>query len=479
MSDVPRRQPPPWQPQEIAALITMLGNGASQHDVAAALGRTEGAVAAVAFRLLEPSTRPSKGRNRAWALLRNEINTATTNPDWWSRYRNSRRHSPHQATDDRRFSLLPTGGDSATTPTDLGPLVLEAVNELTRDDDRQLLLRRLGVSSRPATLQDIANDRGISRQRIGQLEKRALDRICTRAQRPDSAAYALAEAIDYLADADAALIPELIILARTWFPTSAVWLAKTVFRMAGREPDEIRLIADLTQQQLSIHRADARDYRCEQLRRERADQHVRKWIADAAWPTDCDAIRAPEGQRRHRTPEHGGKFRSHKLSRIVYFESGLEETVLQTAELSSLIRHYQEQPCRITYAGVDGTSTYYPDLHVSLADHRQLLIEIKPLGVMATIENQIKSAAGQRFAAEHGWGWVSVGDRGQTFQDLRRHQLPPRVFAAISAALQQGPLRWPQIKDLRRQNSFTAIDVAAYAIQTNTPLSAMPYQLGS
>lgn len=473
----------PWSAQEVADLIALLRSGTARTEAAHMLGRTPGALDAAAYRLLRPGDRPVS-RSYAWTVLVEEVKTSTAKTDWWARYLQGRpppRPSRSSTYEGSRADLV-TLDHTHPGEIDLGVLVLEAVNELRNNDDRELLLRRLGVVDRPLTLHEIADERGVTAERIRQREARALARINIATRREGSAARTLAAAVNYLADSDAVLILQLIDTAETWFQTSPVWLARTVYRMVDRNSDEIALLANLVSHHLSERRAGLRDQRRQQFHQQRLNSYVDKWITDAAWPTDPDVTDQPSAAPlRHRMPDpsRGGSFHSKKLDRTVYFESGLEELVFQTAELSSRIRSYQEQPCRIEYAGTDDNHLYYPDLLVALTDGRSLLIEIKPLALMAVTANRIKSAAAQRFAAKHGWGWVSVADRGQTFADLRRYKLHPSVSELFARALLHGPLTWPALQQLRKQRAFsTTTDVPAYAVQTDTPLITTPYQLG-
>ena len=103
-----------------------------------------------------------------------------------------------------------------------------------------------------------------------------------------------------------------------------------------------------------------------------------------------------------------------------------------TAEKSTHVRTYQEQPCAIPYPSIDiDPGIYIPDLLITLNDGRNLLIEIKPLWQMAVTDNRIKTQAGQRFAHNHGWGWVTIAHAGRTYHDL--------LHRPINPAAQQSP----------------------------------------
>jgi hypothetical protein len=67
---------------------------------------------------------------------------------------------------------------TVTTANSLGLIasLLKTLNEID-ERDREVLLGRMGFYSSPRTLEDLAGDYGITRERIRQIEKRALERI--------------------------------------------------------------------------------------------------------------------------------------------------------------------------------------------------------------------------------------------------------------------------------------------------------------
>lgn len=145
------------------------------------------------------------------------------------------------------------------------------------------------------------------------------------------------------------------------------------------------------------------------------------------------------------------------------------------SERSNRVHSYQEQPCKVRYSRINGErSIYIPDLLICLTDGRMLLIEVKPLWQMAVSDNLIKSQAGHRFAAERGWGWVTVAHAGRTYTDLLERDIDPAAHRALAA----GPITWPTMLELRQRIRLTTLDVAAYAAQGGVALSFTPYRLG-
>lgn len=374
---------------------------------------------------------------------------------------------------------------------DWAALVAHAVGDLTNEHHRYILLRRFGLLDGPNTLQAIADEFAISREWVRQLEGKALTRIHARARRPGTTAHALAAAFDQLpAHDDHALVSRLVETTGTQFRCQPAWLVKTLSRMAGQSPERTDHLVDLTLQYLTYRRQRIRARLHAQQRQTAIDQRLEKWVRDAAWPSPRNTA-TPVAVYRHRLPRannrvgHSGSFRSEKLGRTVHFESLLEEAALVTAEKSSRVRSYQEQPCAIPYSSTDpypGTDSdpaiYVPDLLITLDDGRNLLIEIKPLWQMAVTDNRIKTQAGQSFAHNQGWGWVTVAHAGHTYHDLLHRPINPAAHQALANALTAGPIDWPRMQQLRQRTPIAALDVAAYAAQNNIALSLTPYRLG-
>lgn len=254
--------------------------------------------------------------------------------------------------------------------------------------------------------------------------------------------------------------------------------------MAGQSPDRTDQLVDLTLQYLTYRRQRIRARLHEQQRQTAIDQRLEKWVRDAAWPAPPNTA-TPVAVYRQRMPRtnnhvgHSGSFHSEKLSRTVHFESLLEEAALMTAERSALVRSYEEQPCAIPYPSIDSDpGIYIPDLLITLVDGRNLPIEVKPLWQMAVTDNRIKTEAGQRFAHNHGWGWVTIADAGRTYHDLLHRHINPAAHQALAKALTAGPIDWPRMQQLRQHAPIAALDVAAYAAQNNVALSLNPYRLG-
>lgn len=72
-----------------------------------------------------------------------------------------------------------------------------------------------------------------------------------------------------------------------------------------------------------------------------------------------------------------GKFPSRKIGRMVQWESRLELDAIRVLETHPTVLTYREQPAILTWSEPGVFHRHYPDLHVTLRNSAQLLIEIK------------------------------------------------------------------------------------------------------
>lgn len=484
-------------------MVAYMRSGASCADTARALGRTTGALAAVAHRLITPERRPHS-KSDSWKLLCHDLSSTDpgADPDWWELYTTARKNTDAVSRPRPEpkpaltlpvppvtvFAWPPNLHLDAELATEVwAQLVAEAAGELPDDRERYIVLRRLGLLDGTNTLQALGDELSVSRERVRQLEAKALARIGSRAARTGTAAQALAVAIDLIAErSDHTLVARLVDTAGTQLRCQPTWLVKSVALMIGRSRDRCEQLSNLALEYLTYRQKQARQQAREQQRQATIERCLDKWIDDAKWPAQPQELsEAPFPIYRQRTPKSddrvgfSGWFHSEKLDKTVVFESLLEEAALQVAERSARVLTYQEQPCEVPYCRADGyRSGYIPDLLVTLTDGRGLLVEVKPLWQMAVTDNLLKSQAGQRFAAEHGWGWVSVAQAGHTYADLLRREVDPAVHDALTRELAAGPIGWAAMLRLRQNTQIRALDVAAYAAQNDVALSLTPYRLG-
>ncbi|MDM2535242.1 sigma factor-like helix-turn-helix DNA-binding protein [Mycobacteroides abscessus] len=492
------RRGTPWTGEELHQLVRRVRDGVKLGEIARAHGRTTGAINAALWRLLPAERRPDS-KSRALQLLRSEL-AATTAPDvdWWARYVQGRAEVRADRTiDDTPLTAqqeqqavsyaehpLP-GWEQLGDEADLGPLIVQVVDEITDTRQRFILSRRLGLFEGSTTLAAIGDVLGITRERVRQLQNKAIDAVQRDAVRRGSAGETLSVLIECLTaehSTTSALAETLLAATQDLFRGDPVFLVMLVASMSGHSTRAAGEIAAAAAEHRVIQRRQHRDLARRQAHIAGSDHLVDKWVRDADWPNPTDPAEPATGyvQRRRMPTGDVASFQSEKTGAVVYCESSLEEAVFMIAETSTRVRTYQEQPCEIAYTGEDGMShTYYPDLLVTLTDGRVLLVEVKPLWQMALTINRIKYRAGQHYAAKRGWGWVSVAARGHTYRDLGRRNLDPSVCACLAHAIEGGPISWRAMQELRIRTPITTMDVATFVLQENAGLQLNPYRLYS
>lgn len=479
-----------WDAAEYARLVDEIRSGLTVDAIARAHGRPHGGIAAACNRLLPPEQRES---NRVHApaalgrLLQDRPNEPLEVPP--KKANRSRKHAsepklaplPETAghdNDDRAAQLEP--GDAATLAT-------EAVARLEEKPREQRILRmRLGLTSAPHTLAEIAERFGLSRERIRQIQERALALLVRRARTPGTPGEALAALLRLPGPdgIDGAFAERIAALAASEFEAPTRISIPFLLCAAGVASPTARQVAVLARAaEERRHELEIRQRRTEAAERRsaavvhRAEEAVSRWIDHASWPATTAPPPDPgtlHALRLNGSDEPAGSFHSGKLDREVVYESGLELAALTVVENSATIAWYQEQPLKIAYTFEGRQRVYYPDILAATYTGRCLLIEVKPLMSMPVALNRAKAAAGRAYAHEHGWGWVTV-DGTDTERDLETHVIPAASLRAIIAGLEaHGHLDWRQILELRVNSRVTPRDVAAFVTQTNSQLVLEP-----
>lgn len=113
-----------------------------------------------------------------------------------------------------------------------------------------------------------------------------------------------------------------------------------------------------------------------------------------------------------------GYFPSHKLHRMVAWESLLERDAILLLEVSPGVASFQEQPAVIQYFDGKSLCDYYPDFEVVLADGSVFHLEVKTTSKLKSPKVATKFAAIATHYQERGMGFRVV-----TEQELQREPL--------------------------------------------------------
>jgi hypothetical protein len=361
-------------------------------------------------------------------------------------------------------------------------LVAAAVGGLRSPRHRAVLIQRLALDGdAPLTLQSIGERMGISRERVRQLQERALDRMCRRRGPPEMGQYArqaIAVVLNQAENVGAEAGESLLTLAEAALPAVPVGMAARVLaQLAGYSRQVSKHVA--------AEAVTFRVVRDAELAREagqaqftnRAAALLTRLLADTEWPGG----RQPAPPQSLIIPQRGHDdaetWESVKLGRKVAFESRTELSLIRALDMAPEVTWFCEQPTAIGYTFAGRHHTYYPDLLAATKDGCCILIEVKPLLDMPLAINQAKAAAARAFCARNGWGFL-VTDLRRSMNDLLTMPVPEEASRQFADALREtGTMTWQDIKAHRARCGLTAVQVAALATRRGWYITLSPYRM--
>lgn len=507
----PVRAGAPWDAREFLELVSGVEAGLSREQIANRHGRSLGAIDMAARRLLPDSVRPEVPANCVAALAAYLHENQTTDrhamvhavsPAFASA---SASHSVGGPASDVPFAPScsaihnSTAAPSLTDPAplevdlsamfrprldfraesvgleDVGMLLSAAVASLPKERDRDVLGLRLGLDGQPRTFAEIGAEWGVSRERVRQIQERALRRLAYRSRYEGMPGAALKALLEPAIGSVEALASLLLEVSHSAFEVPPRLAAKLVLRAGGFSAASALEISSLLPAIDRTRKAQLRSIERDRASASKVSQVFNRWLGHCNWPEKLappPAVEDLSSQRLVSGSEIAGLFRSSKLGRSVQYESGLELAVLKLLERCDQVAYYQEQPTMIPYIFEGRSRRYFPDLLVVTTDRRALLLEVKPSDRMALSISQAKSAAGRDWANSQGWGWLVVSDR-HTFKDIEEHVIPAAGWQVLDNALTlRGTLTWRDLISLRTDNGLTGFDVTAYVVQSGATLDS-------
>jgi Sigma-70, region 4 len=362
-------------------------------------------------------------------------------------------------------------------------LVAAAVGSLPSPRHRAVLTQRLALDGdAPLTLQSIGERMGISRERVRQLQERALERMCRRRRGPpgvgEYARQAIAAVLNQAESAGAEAGESLLTLAETALPAVPMGLAARVLaQLAGHSRQVSKHVAAEAVTLRAVRDAElAREARRDQFTK-LAAALLTRLLADSEWPGGRKPAPPPSLIVPQRGQDDVETWESVKLGRKVAFESRAELSLIRALDMAPQVTWFCEQPAAIGYTFAGRHRTYYPDLLAVTKDGYCILIEVKPLLDMPLAINQAKAAAARAFCARNGWGFL-VTDLRRSLNDLLTMPVPEEASRQFADALREtGTMTWQDIKAHRAQCGFTAVQVAALAIQRGWYIRMSPYRM--
>lgn len=506
------RRGQPWRREELEILVAGVRRGQTSGDLARDHGRTQGAILSASKALLPPEARRVTGT----AAFRQLALCLAQDPDYdWRGWRQKNKQRSGVTKQQRRpvtrDVLVPTQSDAirkgaplrvkTSSPkhralvspsvenerplpesADLGLVLTEAVSEIARERDREVLMGRLGLHGGDITLAGLALPLGMTRERVRQIQERALTRLSRQAIYTGTASESLRHLVTQILTSSTAegQADRLDQLLDTTFPQSRHVAATALLRVVGFTRSQASMMRQLMDDRRKMRMAKEAVERRTIAARDRADVSIRRWLSDSDWPTRPGVAPLLSGLRRSREvgeSDTSGSFASTKLGRHVYFESTLEEQVFRILESSSLVTYYQEQPGVVHYEFDGRRRRYHPDALFVTSSGRTVLAEIKPLWESALSVNRVKAEAARSEAERRGWGWLVICGT-TTSRALHARELDAKKRAALVDELtRRGYLTWPDIKRLNASIGVTSFDIAAFAVQQDVRLQLKPFRL--
>lgn len=428
-----------WSAAEYAQLAEEIRSGLTVDKIAQTHGRPSGGITSACNRLLPTEQRPSSCQHAPAALNRflheHPDEPLAIGPATPRRPRKQPREEVTPLPGPTRHGL---GSNAQLESGDAASLTSEAISRLEgRSREQQILRMRVGFEDAPHTLAEIAEEFGLSRERIRQIEARALTLLVRQARKPGTPGATLAALLhlpdnpDALDEAFAERIATIVaaeFVAPTRVAIPLLLCAAGVGSPTARRVAVLARAAEERRRELEKEqrRTAAAERRAATAAR-RAEEVLARWIEHAAWPADLESPPergTPHPLRLDGPGEPAGSFYSSKLDREVLYESSLEFSAFTVLENSTDIAWYQEQPLIIPYTWEGRQRLYYPDILAATHKGRCLLIEAKPLTSMPVALNRAKATAARAYAHRNGLG---VGYRRRRAHRTRpRSPHPPR-----------------------------------------------------
>jgi hypothetical protein len=361
-------------------------------------------------------------------------------------------------------------------------LVAAVVGSLPSPRDRAVLTQRLALDGdAPLTLQSIGERMGITRERVRQLQDRALERMCRRRVPSGVRQYArqaIAAVLNQAESAGAETGESLLTLAEAALPAVPVALAARVLaQLAGHSRQVSKHVAAEAVTLRVVRDAELASEARQAQFTKRAAVLLTRLLADTEWPGG----RKPAPPQSLIIPQRGHDdaeiWESVKLGRKVAFESRAELSLIRALDMAPQVTWFCEQPAAIGYIFAGRHRTYYPDLLAATKDGYCILIEVKPLLDLPLAINQAKAAAARAFCARNGWGFLVTDLRG-SLNGLLTMPVPEEASRQFADALREtGTMTWQDIKAHRAHCGLTAVQVAALAIQRGWYIRLSPYRM--
>ncbi len=349
-----------------------------------------------------------------------------------------------------------------------------------RDWDRSILRQRLGLEGTAPTLQEIGDELDVTRERVRQIQQRALRHLGGRSAGATEWRGHLLEALGVQTPADANSEAVGRYVSEHLNGLNEHVAVKAIAH-ALRPPADRDRFAKAATSWLRAERGRQELERRERRPAGRGMEVVERMLAATWWPRGPLLTIDPSRQRRCREPTGGeglaGTFESTKLNRLVAYESDLERAFLERLDRSDEVAFYQEQPVAIRWVEDGLRRRYCPDVLVVQRDGRALLVEVKQQWMMALRPTVDRLAAAVEFCSRKGLGLL-VTDGRRSIDDLTDRMVPNGFATELERLVDiRGGVDPTTFMPLARRFGAHLADTAAAAIQLRLSWSMSPFEL--
>lgn len=383
------------------------------------------------------------------------------------------------------------GADEGTSSSPLVGLLVNAIRRTLDERDAAIFMARYGLEDgRARTLSAVGDAFGLTRERVRQIIEQGFRQLTRAARnnrrrgRHDEPCTQLAGYIRLAVDPDADDndAERLLALMRAELPHLRTMSVRDAAMLPARFLGDKETAADYAKRVRELVDAEQQARR-EEKEAERYDTRLDALLKDVIWPPkirpiapgDFGAFAAARSVSTGVASENGA-FASRKLGRLVEYESAPEHDFLQLLEEAGTVIFYQEQPFRIPYDHNGEVRHTYPDVFFALRDGRGVIVEVAPNFEMAQKQNWGKWHGLRTFCREQGYGLL-ITDGRRTFQSVSRHEVRPEVRESLLAALDEGPMSWPEYQLWRDTSGITTDEFYAIVIRERLEWRLRPYRL--
>lgn len=349
-------------------------------------------------------------------------------------------------------------------------LLAQSIAEALRGRDRSIIGSRYAIGVKaPLTLEQVASRHDLSRQRVAQLEKRALAQLRRFGTRERTGFGHTAS---------------LILAAKTLVGERHADQSEVAYRAACENlpklPPRFGAFLLLYLSGLSWSEAKQESIRHTASaagRSMRSFEQVLQW--GTFWPYQHSLFARPPSeapgrvQSVRRASRHDGLWSS-KMRRHVMCDSSTERDFFRKLERLPYVMWYQEQPESIQYQFKGSSRRYTPDARIIYSDGRSVLVEVKQGNELGLYTNVAKWTAMAAACEQRGFG-VYIGDQSSSLRDVIERDAAAALEQALLSRISKAPVTWSDYKQLRAECDGSRGDLPAIVLRHRLVLSLRPF----